>query len=214
MKQIDENYYSDDDGVIHLQDPKPFVYSPEYVEERYVAYGWQTKAMSMLRLHFIRDHMEINGASVLDVGYGDGDFLNFCRSQGMYAWGYDISGYPLPNGVKQAQDMQGTYNLITFFDSLEHFTSVEFVEDLKTDFICVSVPWCHYPYDKQYEWFKSWKHLRPEEHYLHFGRKSLVTFMKRMGFSLVEYTNIEDSIRGNNTPMMPNILTAFFRKDK
>lgn len=216
MEVKGHKYNIDDNGVICLENPVPFNYDQTYVEERYDHYGWQTTAMSLLRLHFIRDHMEIRGKSVLDVGYGNGDFLKTCYKQGMYAWGHDVSGYPLWSRIRIAPSMfEAHYDLITFFDSLEHFTSLDFVKDLDCKHICVSVPWCHYPDDKvDFNWFVEWKHLRPEEHFFHFSRKALVKFMESSGYYLVDYDNIEDSIRGVGPDGMPNILTAFFTKGK
>ena len=201
------------DGNIHLKDPKPFVYNEQYVKDRYESYGWQTRAMSLLRLHFIRDFINIDSLSVLDVGYGNGDFLDVCQKHGMLAYGYDVSGYKLPKDVEAADNMfDEHYDLITFFDSLEHFKYIEFVEDLDCKYICISVPWCHYPKEASEEWFVKWKHLRPEEHYHHFTRLGLEAFMERMGYTMLDYNNIEDSIRGIGKNMLPNIMTAFFTR--
>jgi len=157
--------------------------------------------------------MDIHYKTVLDVGYGNGDFLETCRRQGMKPYGYDISGYPLPFGVAKAEDLLGKhYDLITFFDSLEHFEDLEFVRELDCKYICISVPWSHYPKDASFEWFTTWKHLRPEEHYHHFTRRGLIKFMKRMGYVMLEYDNIEDTIRGTGNQGLPNILTAFFTR--
>ena len=100
------------------------------------------------------------------------------------------------------------YDVITFFDSLEHFEDIEFVKDLKCRVVCISVPYCH---NKSDEWFENWKHRRPNEHLWHFDKDSLVKFMERMGFVLCSYSNLEDTIRKNPDQEEPNILTCIFR---
>lgn len=206
-------YTIGEDEVIHLVNPKPFEYNEEYIRERYDSYGWQTTAMSLLRLHFIRDFMNIFDKSVLDVGYGNSNFLETCNRHNMWPHGYDVSGYPLGKGIVQVDNMfDRHYDLITFFDSLEHFEDISFVEDLDCKYICISVPWCHYPKDANLGWFETWKHLRPDEHLHHFTRRGLEQFMATMGYSMLEYNNIEDLIRGKGHMGMPNILTAFFTR--
>ena len=212
---IDKDYTIGQDGNIHLKNPVPFNYDVTYVEERYDEYKWQTTAMSYLRLNFIRNFMDIKEASVLDVGYGNGEFLEVCMMNKMYAYGYDVSGYPLPRGVQKLDRLHsGHYDLITFFDSLEHFEDIEFVGKLDAKNICISAPWCHHPGDANYEWFLNWKHLRPEEHFHHFTRLGLIAFMKRMGYKMLDYDNVEDHIRGGGKFGLPNILTAFFTREK
>ena len=103
------------------------------------------------------------------------------------------------------------YDVITFFDSLEHFEDIEFVKDLSCTAVCISVPHCH---NKNDEWFENWKHRRPDEHLWHFDKDSLVKFMERMGFVLCSYSNLEDTIRKNPDQEEPNILTCVFRRFK
>ena len=43
---------------------------------------------------------------------------------------------------------------------------LEFVKKLKCKYILISVPCCHYYSD---DWFKNWKHRRPDEHIFHFN---------------------------------------------
>lgn len=214
IMNIDGHVYEiNEDGNIDLLNQEPFLYDEEYVRDRYEKYGWQTRAMSLLRLHFIRDFVAIEGKSILDVGYGNGDFLDVCSKQGMGAYGYDVSGYKLPKGVEEVDTIfDDHYDIVTFFDSLEHFPDIDVIEQLDCKYICISAPWCHYPKDANAEWFAKWKHLRPEEHYHHFTRIGLEAFMERMGFSMLDYNNIEDSIRGIGVVGRPNIITAFFTR--
>ena len=57
----------------------------------------------------------------------------------------------------------------------------------------------------------NWKHRRPDEHLWHFDEDSLYNFMKRMGYTFISSSNIEDTIRKNKEGET-NILTAVFKK--
>ena len=104
--------------------------------------------------------------------------------------------------------MKGSYEVITFFDSLEHMENIEFVKDLNVKYACISVPDCHYFSD---EWFDTWKHRKPDEHLWHFNETSLKKFMDRMGYGVINTCNVEDVTRENGQDYT-NILTGIFKK--
>ncbi len=204
-----ENYSKNVDGVVYQVDKNCIGYDKEYVNIRYVKYGELPTYMGYLRLGNIIGSLGRVPKSILDIGYGDGSFLKVCSDIIPGCYGYDISTYPIPNGCFPVKDFtEEFYDIITFFDSLEHFEDIEFVKDLKCNFICVSVPDCHYKND---QWFENWKHRRPDEHLWHFNKKSLCSFMERMGYSLVSASNIEDTIRKSKEEES-NILTCIFEK--
>lgn len=205
------SYITDQYGIIH-QDP-PIItaqYNKDYVESRYVKYGVKTRGMAMLRLGFIQAQIGREIDNVVDVGYGDGSFLKACAEAGAFACGYDISEYPLPDGVERAQSLRkNRWQVVTFFDSLEHFEDISFVRDLVTQFIVITAPECHW--DQGAEKFKLWKHRRPGEHLHHFNRYSLTRFMDAMGYEVVAVDNIEDAIRGEGDGGLSNTFTAIFK---
>ena len=100
------------------------------------------------------------------------------------------------------------YDVVCFFDSLEHFDNIYIIKELKTDYIFISVPWCH---NFSPDWFKSWYHRKPNEHLWHFNKESLLNFMSELGYNCIHTSNIEDTIRKNNKEYS-NILTAIFKK--
>ena len=204
-----DNYSKSVDGVVYQVDKNHIDYDKEYVNTRYVKYGELPTYMGYLRLGNIIGSLRRVPTSILDVGYGDGSFLKVCSNIIPKCYGYDISTYPIPEGCKQVKSfLDESYDVITFFDSLEHFEDIDFVRDLKCNAVCISVPHCHYKND---EWFENWKHRRPNEHLWHFDKPSLKTFMHRMGYELVSYSNVEDTIRKNNKDES-NILTCIFKK--
>lgn len=205
-----DNYIKNKDGVIKQVEFKPYNYSLEYSDSRYSVFNDRGNILN-LRLGYIIGSIGHIPKSLLDVGYGNGDFLDCCKNSIEELYGNDVEpAYPLKDDIQFIKDITSVeVEVITFFDSLEHFSDIEFVKDLKCKYAVISLPWCWGGLDD--EWFSNWKHRKPDEHLHHFTDTSLVAFMKRMGFELINHTNIEDKVRIDKN-YTPNILTATFKK--
>jgi hypothetical protein len=207
-----ENYTIDEFGVIHQNKiiKKIKTYDVDYVKNSYNNYGEQVRNMSHLRLGYLMGSIgQVN--KILDVGYGNGDFLSLCTTQIPKCYGNDVSGYKIPKDCVFIDNVcSKDFDVVCFFDSLEHFEDIDFIKNLKTKYIFISLPWCHNHSD---EWFKNWKHLREDEHLHHFNDKSLINFMNHCGYEMVSISNIEDTVRTsiNNDK---NILSGIFKKYK
>lgn len=208
------NYSIDKYGVVHQIERSEFCYNPQYVASRYNSLGTTnlTYIMSHLRLGYIYGAIG-SVSSLLDVGFGNGAFLSVASSTIKKLGGADVFDNPfLPIGCLKVNDITNDHwDVITFFDSLEHYPTLDFVKNLNCNYIVVSLPWCHYPNDD--DWFLNWKHRRPDEHLHHFNDKSLTNFFESCGFQLVTLSNIEDTIR-KSQQLEPNILTAIFKNTK
>lgn len=203
-----KNYKRNLDGIIYQVEKESFDYTGAY-NNYYKQIQDVTRFTSYLRLGYIIGSIGHIPKSILDVGYGTGAFLEACATEIPNRYGHDISGWEVPEGCKFVDDMMAdTYEVITFFDSLEHMQDIEFVKDLKCDYVCISVPHCHYFSD---EWFDNWKHKKPNEHLWHFNEDSLRNFMSRMGYSTINLCNLEDVTRVNGKDYS-NILTGVFKK--
>jgi hypothetical protein len=203
-----ENYQKNQDGIIYQVERTPFDYTGSYNNYYKIieSYSWHT---SYLRLGYIIGSIGRIPYSVLDIGYGTGAFLKSCETEIPNRYGHDISGWNVPSGCEFVENITNQkYDVITFFDSLEHMEDIEFVQDLKCNYICISLPWCHYFDD---DWFENWKHRKPNEHLWHFDNKSLQKFMTRMGYETINICNLEDVTRKNNQSYQ-NILTGMFKK--
>jgi hypothetical protein len=205
-----KNYIIDDLGVIKQEkiinvEKK---YDKIYVENSYNNYGEKVSNISHLRLGYLIGAIgKVN--KILDIGYGNGNFLKVASNFIDKCYGNDISNYPLPSNCHFISDIfSEEFDVICFFDSLEHFHDISFVKNLNTKYIYISLPWCHYHSD---EWFENWKHRREDEHIFHFNEKSLINFMESNGFEKISISNIEDVVR---TPINNdyNILTGIFKK--
>lgn len=206
-----ENYEILENGLIKQKSilNKIRTYDYDYVNSSYNQYGEKGSQMAGLRLGYLVSKLGYWPKSILDVGYGNGDFLKICKNK-IDSYGNDISGYPVPEGVTFVENIfERHYDVICFFDVLEHFEKIDFVQNLKCDYIFLSLPWCHNFSD---EWFLNWKHRRPDEHLWHFDEKSIKNFFNEMGYEIIDYSNIEDLIRVSNEDY-PNILTCIFKKN-
>jgi hypothetical protein len=202
-----KNYYRDEYGVIHQSNiTEKVTYDNNYIETRYLTYKEKCVNMSYLRLGYIVGTLGYIPQSILDVGYGSGDFLNVCKNIIPSCYGNDVTNILLPENVTFVDDVFNSYyEVITFFDVLEHFKDISIIKNLQCRYIVISVPWCHYFSD---EWFETWKHRRPNEHLHHFDKKSLIDFFTSCGYSCINSSCVEDTIRKDG---IENILTCTFK---
>lgn len=183
----------------------PIVYDTTYVSTRYNTYPL-TREMSKLRYDKMMEFTD--SKSVLDVGYGNGSFLEYCYQKGLSCFGNDISDYPLPEKVSFTKDITIPVDTVTFFDSIEHFQTPELwkiLRSLTAKWVLISVPWCHYIDDLKN--FKHWKHRRPNEHFHHFNPLGLSYLLNKSGYKILDLSNIEDKIR-KPVDNKENILTV------
>ena len=205
-----KNYAKNEDGIIYQVNRELFKYDEFYLKH-YENMGSLLQPTSMLRLGYIIGSVGKIPTSLLDVGYGNAAFLNSSRPLIPKLYGNDVAKQLLPDGVEYVENiMEEKYDVITFFDSLEHMEDIEFVKNLKCNYICISLPWCHYFND---EWFENWKHRKPDEHLWHFNKESLTKFMTRMSYETIDICNLEDATRDNGEKH-ENILTGIFKKNK
>ena len=210
---FDKYYEKLPSGVIHQKKyfDKIKEYNLEY-SAKYDKYGELGRNLGFLRLGFLLSSIGKIPKSILDVGYGNGDFLKAASKTIDNCYGTDITRGPLPDSVKYLNwenAIKEKYDVITFFDSLEHFENINFVKNLNCDYVFITVPWCHYNSE---EWFYNWKHRRPDEHLWHFNKESLINFFEEQGYSVVNCgVPFEDTIRKDER-YNPNILTGVFKK--
>ena len=197
-------------------------YDERYVAERYDRYK-TTDAMSELRLRVLEQNLylqETRGAghrfgtqkgTLLDVGYGNGSFIRHCLVNRWDAYGCDVNETEY-EGVRRIHSMAinngPRWRVETFFDSLEHFETLDWIRQIakNTDWVLVSAPLppSSFPRDL------TWKHHRPGEHHWYFHEPW--TFERIFPGARVAYVGTpEDSIRGVLPDGSPNIQTVLLR---
>lgn len=195
------------------------VYGKDYTAARADAYE-TTPLLSHLRLGFVLGafgdfyHPFPTVASpgvvedfLLDVGYGNGSFLKLAAKCGFNVYGKEVHG--VDYGIREAELDEAEWDLVTFFDSLEHFADLNEVRKMCAKRVVVSVPArpASFPADL------SWKHYRPGEHLHYFSQSSLVEFFESgdLAFTCVSY--FEDIVRGKSSHGEANILTCAFQQE-
>jgi len=203
------NYEKLENGIIKQKIIKKIEYNYEY-SNIYNSYGEKSNYLSHLRLGVLIGSLNNVPNSILDVGYGNGSFLKCSTSIIKNCYGYDISDYPVPEGVVKVDSIfDKHFDVVCFFDSLEHFDNINIIDKINSDYIFISLPWCHYNSD---EWFLNWRHRRPNEHLWHFNDNSLVNFFNENGYEKIYLGNFEDAIRKGVSANQANILSAIFKK--
>lgn len=104
------------DGVIHQKIiNRLIVYDYDYVHERYDKFV-HNEEMAYLRLGFLLGSIKENINKILDVGYGNGAFLNVSKNFIKECYGYDISNYPLSDDIIKIDNIYNDfYDVICFF---------------------------------------------------------------------------------------------------
>ena len=203
-----DNYKKLENGVITQIEREPFDYNFEY-SDNYNKLGEIGTRMGYLRLGHLIGSIGFVPESIMDIGYGNGDFLKACQNIIPKCYASDVSVYPAPEGCEFVSDPGSVkVTVATFYDVLEHYHDIYDIKNIQADYIVVSLPHCHNFSD---EWFENWKHRKPNEHLWHFNSESLVNFMSEVGYDVINITNIEDIIRKNNMEYS-NILTGVFKK--
>lgn len=205
-----DNYAINQYGTIYQVERKPFNYDDAYIN---TYRNLDCRKMSELRYAYMCNVIGSKPFTICDVGYGDGDFLELCNEKGIYTYGYDVSPQELKHSKRLTwQELLDTpIECMTFFDSLEHFDSIDFVRNLKVKYVVISLPWTREGNDYSDEWFQSWKHRKLDEHIWFFSPTSLSLFMQDMGYWPLNLNNPEDMIR-KSVDDKPNILTGVFVK--
>ena len=184
-------------------------YDFQYIADRYGNLGPKIRQMSYLRYAYMLGVLQSKPKTLLEIGYGTGDFLKVCAENGIECFGHDITGIPVPNGVEYA-DPTKQVNTVCMFDVLEHMIDPEaFLRSLDCRTVYISIPWCM-QFDEEYL-SNEYIHLRPNEHLHHFDHFALQQLFSECGYMLKSYWNIEDAIRKRDQ-RYPNILTAIFER--
>jgi ADP-L-glycero-D-manno-heptose 6-epimerase len=206
---IKTNYKYLKNGIIKQINVNKIEYNYEY-SNKYNIYNEKSIHFSYLRLGVLIGALGFIPNSILDVGYGNGDFLKIAPTAIKKCYGADITDYPIPNNCTKVEISENKfYDVVCFFDSLEHFDDINFINNLNCNYVFISVPWCH---DFSEEWFNKWYHLKPNEHLWHFNKSALDNFFNENNYECIYSSNHEDIIRKNiNSKYYPNILSCLYK---
>lgn len=163
---------------------------------------YPTDNMSHLRLGFLKAFC--TSGRLLDIGYGNGAFAHLATKAGFSVFGAEVHGQSFGVNEINLEDDSSHWDVICFFDSLEHISDLGSLRCHleRSRSVMVSLPLYppSFPADRQ------WKHYKPGEHLHYFSKRSLSLYI---GKRLIAESNVEDVVRG---PLgaFQNIYTAFF----
>lgn len=182
-------------------------YDASYVRDRYDSYP-TTPLMSHLRLGLVKGVKD--KGRLLDVGYGNGDFIKTAIKGGFDAFGYDVHRCGDLYGIREASLDSGLkWDVVTFFDSLEHMPGFFEVRSLISRSRCVIVSTPNRPsLFPEGEGTLKWKHYRPGEHLHYFSHNSLQRLFSPLVLYLI--SDVEDTIRGKAENGENNVNTFIF----
>jgi SAM-dependent methyltransferase len=169
------------------------------------------REMSALRWDFVRRWVPLRpGGRILDIGYGNGSFLKHARRHGMEVYGLDVHGEDF--GVPTvAYDTPLAFDLVCFFDSLEHLPRFASLFALRAAHVIVSLPAVP---AFLLETPLRWRHYKPGEHLHYFSCESLDMLMRRWRLPVKLAAGVpEDAMRGKLTiggRVYDNIHTAIY----
>ena len=92
------NYTKLDNGIIKQKIVNKIEYNYEY-SNYYNKFGERGNYLSYLRLGLLLGNINKIPNSILDVGYGNGSFLNASKNIIKKCSGFDISGFPLSEDI-------------------------------------------------------------------------------------------------------------------
>jgi hypothetical protein len=209
-----DNYHLDEFGVLHQTAWKPKVYDHAYLsyyeglQDRTIKLGYQ-------RLGWVLGVLGRLPASVLEIGYGIGTFLEAAAIAGVRSCaGCDVARYPLPPQclfMDWEAALARDWDLTALFDVLEHIPDLSFLERLRTSYLAVAVPHCRWRQLGD-AWFSGWRMRLPDEHLHHFDPDSLCALLGHYGYRCLDLNHYEDGLRLREGETGPNILSGCFQR--
>lgn len=132
--------------------------------------------------------------SLLDVGIGDGAFL---RAVAPFAWlspfGCDINpagiAYLIENGQLASFEEPASFDVVTFWDSLEHIRDPRPALAAARHVALVSIP----IFTDAAHAVTS-RHFRPDEHFWYFTRHGFIQFADQEGFDCIDVLATETAL--------------------
>lgn len=149
------------------------MYGINYYENLLRMYSKSAEEICKIRWDFVA---ETKPCIVLDYGCGCGWFRAF-RPKGITMDSYDIMP-TAQTGIRHER-----YDLITFWDVLEHMPGFEGIKDLldKARFVAITVP--IKPDGIKIE---NWKHTKPLEHIVTFNHEMIEALFSEFGYNLIK----------------------------
>ena len=155
------------------------------------------KRINKIRWNFVKP---TKAKYVLDWGSGCGWFLAF-KPSNVEVETYDINPWP------QTGKTRKEYDLITFWDVLEHINNLDYfipqmIKEVNPSFIAITCPAL-----QSATVLEDWKHFKPGEHLYHFTEEEWDNLFRKNGFKKIRSGYPE-------CPPRSDIYSALYRKSQ
>lgn len=186
--------WSQADGVGFLEVDDSGVYDQDYFD-RYRAMSETPMAVALnrFRADLVRRHGGVSEEiTLLDVGIGDGAFLRALEGERwIRRYGADVNpaGISYLEQLGQLGSLEESYDVVTFWDSLEHIRDPRWALKAAAGVALVSIP-----IFSGVEHVLASRHYRPDEHFWYFTRQGFRAFAERQGFDVVDVLATESAL--------------------
>lgn len=187
--------WSQQDGVGYLEVNDAGVYGQEYFDRyREMSLTPMAVALNRFRADLVLKHAGVSEAvTLLDVGIGDGAFLRALEGvRWIQRFGADVN----PAGIAYLEEHgqlgsidDDQYDVVTFWDSLEHIRDPRWALRSAAHVALVSIP-----IFANVEHVLASRHYRPDEHCWYFTRAGFCAFADREGFDVVDVLATETAL--------------------
>jgi 2-polyprenyl-3-methyl-5-hydroxy-6-metoxy-1,4-benzoquinol methylase len=184
----DEDLMLTDRGVAYQRDRTHRIrYDDDYLR-KFDAYDPKIAArVNAGRCALLERHLP-KGASILDIGAGNGSFVRAARRAGFEAYGVD----PIPKASHALQEAglyatdPDEFDAVTMWDVIEHMDNPGAILHQAKAFLFASVP----VFD-DFSQIRASKHYRPGEHLYYWSPQGFIDWAALYGFSLVDQSTHE-----------------------
>jgi len=209
MLNLPSGYVQDQFGIIRQVNHDEFAYDLDYKQKQstnnemsYLRFGW-------LCSFFTYD--EIKSFDVVDIGSGNGVFVDCCRGKFRSISPFDLAG----ESITEEELYDKIWDIIVMSDVLEHFDEPADLFRLKWRYAMISFP--ETPKVESFEELSKWRHFKPNEHLNYFTSESFRKWLDDSNeevFDILGESNFEDFIRIRWDENRPNITTFMIRRNK
>lgn len=167
--------------------------------------------MSYLRLGWLSSHIdyeEMHKLSLVDIGCGNGVFLECVRGKFKTVCGYDVCG----DSISRDQLYSDDWGIIILSDVLEHFDDINDLMKMSWKYAMISFP--ETPHVESFEELEQWRHFKPNEHLYYLDEKGMADWLRNTypEVCVVGSGHYEDLIRTRWDDSIPNITTMLLRR--
>jgi hypothetical protein len=183
-----------------------FEYTVEYkarqstnVEMSYLRLGWLSASIPYETLSLM---------NMVDIGSGNGVFVDCAKKVLGNACGYDLCGPSISEDSLMGTD----WDIVVLSDVLEHYDDISDLFKIKWEYAMLSFP--ETPLVDSFDELMNWRHFKPNEHIYHLNLQGMREWLANIepSVQIVKCGNFEDHIRKRWDETVPNITTMLIRR--